>query len=75
MSPAYCNAEYIRKYLKKLESEFAFPFRWVDYCTLDGLDVYEQWLDEKKQSVEKMRHIRKTFLEKYDISDGDSINF
>ena len=31
MSPALCYAKYIRKYLKKRESEFGFPFHWVDY--------------------------------------------
>lgn len=71
MSPAICNAEYINGFIKRLESQFAFPFRWVDKCTFDGLDAYEKWLDDQKKSVEIMRFSRKTWLEEINsVVDG-----
>ena len=72
MSPVICNADYIRAFLKELESKFSFPFRWVDKYTFDGLDVYEEWLDEQKKSVYLMRMIRKEWLENSKFSEDDN---
>ena len=69
MSPVICNAEYIRGFLKELESKFSFPFRWVDKYTFDGLDVYEEWLDEQKKYVHLKRMIRNEWLEKSKLTD------
>jgi len=71
-SPVVSNAEYIKDFLYRLEVNFPFPFQWVDKYTLDGLDVYEAWLEEQKNLVELMRSIRKAHLEKYKLSDTDN---
>jgi len=72
MSPVICNADYIRGFLKELEIKFSFPFRWVDKYTFDGLDVYEEWLDEQKKSVHLKRMIRKEWLENSKFSEDDN---
>ena len=72
MSPVICNAEYIKGFLKDLESKFSFPFLWVDKYTFDGLDVYEEWLDDQKKSVQLKRFIRKEWLENSKFSEDDN---
>jgi hypothetical protein len=69
MSPITCNAEYIKSFIKNLESKFPFPFRWTDKSTLGGLDAYDEWLDEQKKSVEIMRFMRKEWLKKINMSE------
>jgi hypothetical protein len=70
-SPVICSAEYIRYFIKNLESKFPFPFQWVDKYTLEGLDVYEEWLDEQKKAVQKKRLVRKNYLEVNNFRDND----
>ena len=70
-SPVICSAEYIRYFIKNLESKFPFPIQWVDKYTIEGLDVYEQWLDEQKKAVQKKRLVRKNYLEVNNFRDND----
>ena len=70
-SPVVCNADYIKYFIKEHESKFPFPFRWVDKYTLEGLDVYEEWLDEQKKHVEIKRFIRKNWMEKNNYTEND----
>lgn len=46
MSPVVCNAEFMKRYLDEIKNKFPPPFSYVDKYTLEGLDVYEEWLDE-----------------------------
>ena len=70
-SPVICSAEYIRYFIKNLESKFPFPFRWVDKYTLEGLDVYEAWLNEQIKAVQMKRLIRKNYLEVNNFTEED----
>lgn len=71
MSPVICNADYIKDFLRRLETNFSFPFRWVDKYTLEGLNVYEAWLDEQKKAVQMKRLIRKNYLEVNNFTEED----
>jgi hypothetical protein len=68
-SPVICNAEYMKSFLKEVNKKFPPPFNYVDKYTLEGLDVYDEWLDEQKKFVEMKRFFRKAYLEKYNFSD------
>lgn len=72
MSPIVCNADHIKYFINELESKFPFPFRWIDKYTLDGLDVYEKWLDEQKTAVQLKRSLRKSFLQENNLSDNEN---
>ena len=71
-SPVICNSNYIKYFIKELESKFPFPFQWVDNYTLGGLDAYEEWLDEQKKYVEIKRTVCKEWMEKLNITEDDS---
>ena len=71
-SPVVCNSKYIKYFIKEIENNFPFPFQWVDKYTLDGLDTYDEWLDEQKRYVEIKRSARKEWMEKLNLTEDDN---
>lgn len=75
MSPIICDAKFMREFLEKIKNQFPPPFSYVDKYTLEGLDVYEEWLEEQKKFVEIKRLARKAYIDQYNFSDTDDGDF
>ncbi len=54
MSPATCNADFMKRFLTKWDSEIPIGLRYDRY-TSDGLDAFENWLKQKLEFVNSKR--------------------